>query len=79
MKMGNSLLIRLTLVIDYTMAKKLNFTVVDSITGDLLSQGFVSKNIDVYESPEQKKEREFDENLKVFRLIINYTETNNWI
>ncbi|HDZ3297790.1 TPA: FKLRK protein [Staphylococcus aureus] len=44
--------------------EKLNFTVVDPITGDLLSQGFVSKNIDVYESPEQKKEREFDEKLE---------------
>ncbi|MCG9811718.1 FKLRK protein [Staphylococcus argenteus] len=44
--------------------EKLNFTVVDPITGDLLSQGFVSKNIDIYESPEQKKEREFDEKLE---------------
>lgn len=44
--------------------EKLNFTVVDPITGELLSQGFVSKNIDVYESPEQKKEREFEEKLE---------------
>ncbi|MBE5661640.1 FKLRK protein [Staphylococcus sp. SS60] len=44
--------------------EKLNFTVVDPITGELLSQGFVSKNIDVYESPEEKKEREFEEKLE---------------
>ncbi|MCD0804233.1 hypothetical protein I5C06_11705, partial [Staphylococcus aureus] len=30
----------------------LNFAVVKPITGDLLHQGFVSKYIDVYESPE---------------------------
>lgn len=44
--------------------EKLNFTVVDPITGDLLSQGFISKHIDVYESPEEKKEREFEEKLE---------------
>lgn len=42
----------------------LNFAVVKSITGDLLHQGFVSKYIDVYESPEEKKEREFEEKLE---------------
>ncbi|HDP6143254.1 TPA: FKLRK protein [Staphylococcus aureus] len=42
----------------------LNFVIVDPITGVQLSQGFVSKHIDVYESPEQKKEREFDEKLE---------------
>lgn len=42
----------------------LNFVIVDPITGVQLSQGFVSKYIDVYESPEQKKEREFDEKLE---------------
>ncbi len=33
----------------------LNFTVVDPITGELLSGNFVSKNIDIYESPEKKQ------------------------
>ncbi|MCE5108622.1 FKLRK protein [Staphylococcus aureus] len=42
----------------------LNFAVVKLITGDLLHQGFVSKYIDVYESPEEKKEREFEEKLE---------------
>ncbi|HHC9825161.1 TPA: FKLRK protein [Staphylococcus aureus] len=42
----------------------LNFAVVKPITGDLLHQGFVSKYIDVYESPEKKKEREFEEKLE---------------
>lgn len=35
----------------------LNFTVVDPITGKLLSEKFVSKNIDIYESPEEKADR----------------------
>lgn len=42
----------------------LNFAIVKPITGDLLHQGFVSKYIDVYESPEEKKEREFEEKLE---------------
>ncbi|HHV8921281.1 TPA: FKLRK protein [Staphylococcus aureus] len=42
----------------------LNFTVVDPITGKLLSEKFVSKKIDIYESPEQKADREFDERLE---------------
>lgn len=42
----------------------LNFAVVKPITGELLHQGFVSKYIDVYESPEEKKEREFEEKLE---------------
>ncbi|HGZ8439871.1 TPA: FKLRK protein [Staphylococcus aureus] len=42
----------------------LNFAVVKPITGDLLHQGFVSKYIDVYESLEEKKEREFEEKLE---------------
>lgn len=42
----------------------LNFAVVKPITGDLLHQGFVSKYIDVYESSEEKKEREFEEKLE---------------
>ncbi|MFK3345228.1 FKLRK protein [Staphylococcus aureus] len=42
----------------------LNFAVVKPITGYLLHQGFVSKYIDVYESPEEKKEREFEEKLE---------------
>ncbi|HDG5860730.1 TPA: FKLRK protein [Staphylococcus aureus] len=42
----------------------LNFAVVKPITGDLLHQGFVSKYIDVYESTEEKKEREFEEKLE---------------
>lgn len=42
----------------------LNFAVVKPITGDLLHQGFVSKYINVYESPEEKKEREFEEKLE---------------
>ncbi|CAC8547594.1 FKLRK protein [Staphylococcus aureus] len=41
----------------------LNFTVVDPITGKLLSEKFVSKNIDIYESPEEKADREFDERM----------------
>lgn len=44
--------------------EKLNFTVVEPITGELLSSGFVSKHIDVYETPEQKADREFDEKLE---------------
>lgn len=42
----------------------LNFTVVDPITGKLLSKKFVSKNIDIYESPEEKADREFDERME---------------
>ncbi|HDA0846867.1 TPA: FKLRK protein [Staphylococcus aureus] len=42
----------------------LNFTVVDPITGKLLSEKFVSKNIDIYESPEEKADREFDERME---------------
>ncbi|MGZ1534309.1 FKLRK protein [Staphylococcus argenteus] len=42
----------------------LNFTVVDPITGKLLHKGFVSKNIDIYESPEEKADREFDERME---------------
>lgn len=42
----------------------LNFTVVDPITGKLLSENFVSKNIDIYESPEEKADREFDERME---------------
>ncbi|HBC9202360.1 TPA: hypothetical protein KE808_000884 [Staphylococcus aureus] len=42
----------------------LNFTVVDPITGELLSGNFVSKNIDIYESPEEKADREFDERME---------------
>ncbi|MBE5673227.1 FKLRK protein [Staphylococcus sp. SS35] len=42
----------------------LNFTVVDPITGELLHKGFVSKNIDIYESPEEKADREFDERME---------------
>ncbi|OCQ39906.1 FKLRK protein [Staphylococcus aureus] len=44
--------------------EKLNFTVVDPITGKLLSEKFVSKNIDIYESPEEKADREFDERME---------------
>ncbi|KMR65419.1 hypothetical protein EY01_15075, partial [Staphylococcus aureus] len=39
----------------------LNFTVVDPITGELLSGNFVSKKIDIYESPEEIADREIDE------------------
>ncbi|MFB2163558.1 FKLRK protein [Staphylococcus aureus] len=42
----------------------LNFTVVDPIIGKLLSEKFVSKNIDIYESPEEKADREFDERME---------------
>ncbi|MFS4769922.1 FKLRK protein [Staphylococcus aureus] len=42
----------------------LNFTVVDPITGKLLSEKFVSKNIGIYESPEEKADREFDERME---------------
>ncbi|HCY1343891.1 TPA: FKLRK protein [Staphylococcus aureus] len=42
----------------------LNFTVVDPITGKLLSEKFVSKNIDIYESSEEKADREFDERME---------------
>ncbi|CDR22276.1 FKLRK protein [Staphylococcus schweitzeri] len=44
--------------------EKLNFTVVDPITGKLLSNEFISKKIDIEETPEQKAEREFDEKLE---------------
>ena len=43
--------------------EKLNFTVVDPITGKLLSK-LVTKEIDIYETPEQKADREFDERLE---------------
>ncbi|HCU6971154.1 FKLRK protein [Staphylococcus aureus] len=44
--------------------EKLNFTVVDPITGKLLSNEFVSKEIDIEETPEQKADREFDERME---------------
>ncbi|UXV56057.1 FKLRK protein [Staphylococcus aureus] len=44
--------------------EKLNFTVVDPITGKLLSNEFVSKEIDIEETPEEKADREFDERLE---------------
>ncbi|CDR51057.1 FKLRK protein [Staphylococcus schweitzeri] len=43
--------------------EKLNFTVVDPVTGNILSK-LVTKEIDVYETPEQKADREFDEKLE---------------
>ncbi|MBO0929075.1 FKLRK protein [Staphylococcus sp. 30400_3112M30941] len=43
--------------------EKLNFVVVDPITGDPLSK-LVTKEIDIYESPEQKADREFDERME---------------
>ncbi|WP_174840708.1 FKLRK protein [Staphylococcus aureus] len=43
--------------------ENLNFTVVDPVTGKLLSK-LVTKEIDIYESPEQKANREFDERLE---------------
>ena len=43
--------------------ENLNFTVVDPVTGKLLSK-LVTKEIDIYESPEQKADREFDERLE---------------
>lgn len=43
--------------------EKLNFAVVDPITGKLLSNEFVSKEIDIEETPEQKADREFDERM----------------
>lgn len=42
----------------------LTFIVVKPITGEPLHQGFVSKYIDAYESPEEKADREFDEKLE---------------
>ncbi|MGJ8923201.1 FKLRK protein [Staphylococcus aureus] len=44
--------------------EKLSFAVVDPITGDLLSNEFVSKEIDIEETPEQKADREFDERME---------------
>ncbi|HDG9669080.1 TPA: FKLRK protein [Staphylococcus aureus] len=44
--------------------EKLNFAVVNPITGDLLSNEFVSKEIDIEETPEQKADREFDERME---------------
>ncbi|HCX9533634.1 TPA: FKLRK protein [Staphylococcus aureus] len=44
--------------------EKLNFAVVDPITGKLLSNEFVSKEIDIEETPEQKANREFDERME---------------
>ncbi|HCX2121810.1 TPA: FKLRK protein [Staphylococcus aureus] len=44
--------------------EKLNFAVVDPITGDLLSNEFVSKEIDIEETPEEKADREFDERME---------------
>lgn len=43
--------------------EKLNFAVVDPITGDPLSK-LVTKEIDIYESPEEKADREFDERME---------------
>ncbi|HCC5650154.1 TPA: FKLRK protein [Staphylococcus aureus] len=44
--------------------EKLNFAVVDPITGKLLSNEFVSKEIDIEETPEQKADCEFDERME---------------
>ncbi|HCX3765362.1 TPA: FKLRK protein [Staphylococcus aureus] len=44
--------------------EKLNFAVVDPITGKLLSNEFVSKEIDIEETSEQKADREFDERME---------------
>ncbi|HEA3337664.1 TPA: FKLRK protein [Staphylococcus aureus] len=44
--------------------EKLNFAVVDPITGKLLSNEFVSKEIDIEETPEQKADGEFDERME---------------
>lgn len=50
----------------------LNFTVVDPITGKLLSEKFVSKNIDIYESPEEKLIVSLMKEWKIHLHIINY-------
>ncbi|MFA0988570.1 FKLRK protein, partial [Staphylococcus aureus] len=43
--------------------EKLNFAVVDPITGDPLSK-LVTKEIDIEETPEEKADREFDERME---------------
>ncbi|HDD0320367.1 TPA: hypothetical protein O9466_002655 [Staphylococcus aureus] len=43
--------------------ENLSFVVVEPITGEILSQ-LVTKKIDVYETPEEKQEREFEERLE---------------
>lgn len=49
--------------------ENLNFTVVDPVTGKLLSK-LVTKEIDIYESPEQKADREFDERLEKYTCLL---------
>ncbi|MCO4342150.1 hypothetical protein MTQ94_11270 [Staphylococcus agnetis] len=44
--------------------EKLHFTVVDPLSGELLSNNFITKKINIYETPEQKEDREFEEKLE---------------
>ncbi|HDE0697768.1 TPA: hypothetical protein PB694_002595 [Staphylococcus aureus] len=51
--------------------EELRFLVVDPVSGELLSSNFITKKISVYETPEQKAEREFEE--KIERTPAYYT------
>ncbi|WP_241955042.1 hypothetical protein [Staphylococcus agnetis] len=44
--------------------EELNFVVVDPVSGELLSNNFIVKKINLYETPEQKADREFEEKLE---------------
>ncbi|MCO4356199.1 hypothetical protein MTR12_11650, partial [Staphylococcus agnetis] len=44
--------------------EELSFVVVDPLSGDLLSSNFITKKINIYETPEQKADREFEERLE---------------
>ncbi|MCO4346761.1 hypothetical protein MTQ93_12035 [Staphylococcus agnetis] len=44
--------------------EELRFLVVDPVSGELLSSNFIVKKIKIYETPEQKEEREFEEKLE---------------
>ncbi|MCO4332722.1 hypothetical protein [Staphylococcus hyicus] len=44
--------------------EELRFLVVDPVSGELLSSNFIVKKINIYETPEQKEEREFEEKLE---------------
>ncbi|HGO3843353.1 hypothetical protein GZ142_12700 [Staphylococcus aureus] len=44
--------------------EELSFVVVGPVSGELLSSNFITKKINIYETPEQKAEREFEEKLE---------------
>ena len=61
----------MVLVLDYKM-EKTKLTVVDPITGELLSNEFVSKRLILKKQPEEKADREFDERLE--KRLLTYCQ-----